>query len=271
MTDYFTLHGVPTVQRRAWRDYQDRAAQVFAKLGCAVSVDAKVIGARATHQVDVVVSFSRWGVAQIWIVECKFQKRRVTKAAVEALKSIVQDVGAEKGFLLSEVGFQPAAASAAVLTTLSLLSLAQLESGAAPDVQESLLALLEKETLDLMKASRDLSEEVERRPTGLTIRPKPGVEFPTGTYVVGSLVCLLSALQGMKTGDFNNAIPRSFPNDLSSVKLVDPHALLVEGFRLIGEIKTWLTRQQGRIQRANRLLKAIRRRNASKQTSNDAV
>ena len=263
---------MPTVQRRAWRDYQDRAAQVFAKLGCAVSVDAKVRGARATHQVDVVVSFSRWGVAQIWIIECKFQKRRVTKAAIEALKSIVQDVGAEKGFLLSEVGFQPAAASAAVLTNLSLLSLAQLESGAAPDVQESLLALLEKETLELMKASRDLSEEVERHPSGITIRPKPGVEFPTGTYVVGSLVCLLSALQGMKTGDFNNAIPRSFPNDLSnSVELVDPHALLVEGFRLIGEIKTWLTRQQKRIQRANRLLKVIRRRNASKQTSNDAV
>jgi hypothetical protein len=258
------------LHRPTWRQYQERAAAVFARLGCAALVDAKLGGARSAHKIDVLVRFTRWGIPQIWILECKYQKRRVAKSAVETLKSIIHDVGAEKGFLLSEVGFQPAAVSAAKLTNVSLLSLKELETGATPDVQQYLLVLLERETLALMKLAKDLIVEVERGPTGAMFRARPGVQYPGGPGMLGSLAGLLSALQGIKTGDYNNAIPRAFPDLHSSVLLPNADAVLSEGFRLVSEIKLWLSKQEQRMQKAARRLAATQRHKPNDHP-NDAV
>ena len=38
-----------------WREYQEKAASFFRKQGCMADVDAKVKGARGTHNIDVYV------------------------------------------------------------------------------------------------------------------------------------------------------------------------------------------------------------------------
>jgi restriction system protein len=93
----------------AWRDYQESAAHFFRVLGMDASVGERLTGARGHHDVDVVVRASRAGIEhieQLWIVECKLWRRSVDKLYVAALVSIVQDVGADRGFLLSETGFR---------------------------------------------------------------------------------------------------------------------------------------------------------------------
>jgi hypothetical protein len=119
-----------TVERMtAWREYQERAANFFRSLGLYAKVDERMIGARGQHDVDVVVRGSlAAGIEQIWIVECKFWGRRVDKSHVGNLMTIVNDVGADRGILLSERGFQRGAFRLASLSNITLTSLSGLEN-----------------------------------------------------------------------------------------------------------------------------------------------
>ena len=82
-----------------WRSYQKEAARFFRELGCIVETDASVQGARARHDIDVWVRFAHFGIQQAWVIECKLWKRRVHKEKILTVKSIVEDVGADRGVL----------------------------------------------------------------------------------------------------------------------------------------------------------------------------
>lgn len=92
---------------------------------------------RGVHDVDVVVRSRRAGLEQLWVVECKQRQRRVEKLHVAALTAIVGDVGADRGVLLSEVGFQTGAVRIADKSNITLTSLAQLRG----ETEEELLML----------------------------------------------------------------------------------------------------------------------------------
>jgi Restriction endonuclease len=80
-----------------WRAYQEEAAKLFRSLGCDVDTDYTWQGARTTHDLDLSIRFSKWGIQQHWIVECKYWKRRIPKERVAALITIVEDIGADRG------------------------------------------------------------------------------------------------------------------------------------------------------------------------------
>lgn len=89
-----------------WREYQEAVAKAFRQLGYVAETDQKIEGARGSHAIDVLVTHQRHGIDVTWIVECKLWKSRVKKADVITLQGIVADVGADRGFLFSESGFQ---------------------------------------------------------------------------------------------------------------------------------------------------------------------
>lgn len=106
-----------------WLEYQENVADVFRRLGCKASVEESVNGARGTHSIDVLVTFDVFGIETIWIVECKLWKRPVPKEKVLALTSIVQDIGADKGIIMSESGFQSGAIVQATHSNIRLTDL----------------------------------------------------------------------------------------------------------------------------------------------------
>ncbi len=108
-------------QSTDWRDFQRRVANYFRGRGCEATVDATVQGVRAAHKVDVLVTFYRAGMKCKWIIECKLWNRRVPKEKVQALRSIVDDVGADRGILISENGFQSGAYDASRGTNVTLI------------------------------------------------------------------------------------------------------------------------------------------------------
>jgi len=120
-----------------WKDYQEEAASFFRSIGLNASTDVAVNGVRTSHDVDVLVKSTHAGFDAIWIVECKHWKTRVSKLHVLALREIVSDVGADRGILLSEEGFQSGAIEAATLTNVRLTSLAELRVSAANDIYEA--------------------------------------------------------------------------------------------------------------------------------------
>jgi len=110
-----------------WQHFQDRVAEVFNQTpGWVARVNQLVRGSHGSHQVDVFAEFStvrdpedtagpfhrRAGRGFVFkvIVECKLWKRRIPQKEVFALKTIVDDVGAAMGILISEVGVQRGAA-----------------------------------------------------------------------------------------------------------------------------------------------------------------
>jgi hypothetical protein len=81
-----------------------------------------VKGARAAHDVDVYATFMRSGILCTWVIECKLWKSRITKEKVLALKSVIEDLGADRGIIVSEEGFQPGAQDAARGTNITLVT-----------------------------------------------------------------------------------------------------------------------------------------------------
>jgi restriction system protein len=109
-----------------WQDYQRQAADFFRNLGMTASTDEHVVGVRGEHDVDVVARKVFAGISQLWVIECKQWKRPVNQLHVSALADIVADVGADRGILLSESGFQPGAIRMARLSNITLSSIPDL-------------------------------------------------------------------------------------------------------------------------------------------------
>ena len=105
-----------------WLEYQEAAAEVFRELGCRAEVEKTITGARGKHKIDVYVTFPQFGYDCRWIVECKLTSRPVEKKEVLNLQGIVQDVGADRGFIFCESGFQSGASEAAQNTNILLQS-----------------------------------------------------------------------------------------------------------------------------------------------------
>ena len=103
-----------------WRKYQEAVAQVFRKLGCRAEVDKTVTGARGSHDIDVYVTFEKFGQECRWIIQCKLWSRPVDKSVIHTLQSIVQNVGADRGVIFCENGFQSGARTAAQNTNVLL-------------------------------------------------------------------------------------------------------------------------------------------------------
>lgn len=118
-----------------WKNYQISAAHLFSSLGFISKIEETILGARGKHQVDVWVIGNTNGIDFKWVVECKYWRHRIPKEKVMALISIVQDIGADRGFLLSEIGFQSGAIQAAQKSNVTLTSLANLKN----QVNESLI------------------------------------------------------------------------------------------------------------------------------------
>ncbi len=139
-----------------WKRYQEETASFFRSLGCDVEVDATVKGARAKHKVDVLVRFRRFGLETKWVVECKLWQTSVPKEKVLALKSTIEDVGADRGILVSSAGFQSGAVRAATSTNISLTSLDELKETAEEELVSSVLHTLETRVIELKYALSDL-------------------------------------------------------------------------------------------------------------------
>ncbi|MFS2201996.1 restriction endonuclease [Pseudomonas sp. Pseusp3] len=117
-----------------WKKYQEDAADYFRALGMDAFTDTAVRGARSSHDVDVLVTSHYLGFDITWIVECKHWKTPVNKLHVLALREIVADVGADRGILLSESGFQSGAVEAANLTNIQVTSIKEISKSAGPSI-----------------------------------------------------------------------------------------------------------------------------------------
>ena len=233
-----------------WREYQDTAARLFEELGCIVETDAAVQGARARHDIDVWVRFARFGVQQAWVVECKLWQRPIPKEKVLALKSVVEDVGADRGILIAESGYQPGAQAATSLTNITLTTLNELREWTKRDLfGMGLLALLERAARLKQKAYALCDHERWSRDGlhGGTVRSKPGVDGSAVMKVIGGIAVLQMGIEQAQLGDF--PVPVRF--DETGEKVVragDLESLVTSAAGLLDKLEEVVESQQLRSQ-----------------------
>lgn len=167
-----------------WMDYQRKVARFFSDLGMEALVDEKVKGVRTSHDIDVLVRGSYVGFDIVWLVECKAWKSRVPKEKVLTLRQIVDDVGADRGFVMSESGYQSGAFEAALLTNVTLTSIADLTERLHYDLSMSKLIKLEHRAEEARNRYWALSKYA-RIDAGL--RPEVGDGGYSGTNVIAGV------------------------------------------------------------------------------------
>lgn len=111
---------VKKVKDASWHKFQEEIKEHFESLGATASTNVKVEGARGVHDIDVLVSPKFLGREITWIVEAKCWSSNVPKEKALALLSIVHDVGADRGFIISNKGFQKGAHKCVKNTNITL-------------------------------------------------------------------------------------------------------------------------------------------------------
>ena len=182
-----------------WHEYQEEAAAFFRSLGLIAKIDEKVSGVRGDHDVDVVVRSARAGIKQLWLVECKHWERPVDKLHVSALAEIVRDVGADRGLLLSESGFQAGAVRMAKSSNITLSSISDLNENSEDERTE--LGLNEaRKRLSIADHRMHALRISERHSTGFSIGAVPGADMHTLTRVLLAVSSAQTALSMAEIG-----------------------------------------------------------------------
>jgi hypothetical protein len=164
--------------------YQQDVSRFFGDLGMEALVDQTVRGVRTSHDVDVLVRGSYVGFDITWVVECKAWQSRIPKEKVLALRQIVDDVGADRGFIMAESGHQSGALEAALVSIVTLTSIADLTERLRYDLAMTKLAKLEHRADEARERYWALGKYV-RIDAGL--RPEVGEAGYSGNHVIAGV------------------------------------------------------------------------------------
>jgi restriction system protein len=141
-----------------WDEYQEETAKFFRSIGLEADTNVTLQGVRTPHDIDVVVRSDLFGFNLLWVVECKYWKEAVSKVHVLALREIVTDLGADRGILVSESGFQSGAIEAANLTNVHLSTLTELRLSTSTALGMARLRAIHERVLENRKRYWDLSK-----------------------------------------------------------------------------------------------------------------
>jgi restriction system protein len=179
---------------KPWQEYQEEAASFFRGLKLDATTDVRLEGTRTSHDIDVAVRSTHVGFDLLWVVECKRWKSRVSRERVLALRQIVQDLGADRGILLSESGFQRGAIEAASFTNVQLTSLRDLSQA----TREAMGTIRLRALQDRVDDCRERYWKIDKE-TRIEFDLRPDVAEPRGfrsTHVLDTIdAAIKSALR----------------------------------------------------------------------------
>jgi len=111
-----------------WRDLQNLVAKIFDELGCSAEIDKTINTVRGTVAVDVFVKDPSHTPPLVFLCECKYWSSSIPKTVVHAFRTVVGDFGANRGYLISKLGFQSGAIEAAHNSSVELMTWAEFQN-----------------------------------------------------------------------------------------------------------------------------------------------
>ncbi len=105
-----------------WHQLETLVAQAFAEMGCIATLDANIPKTRSESRIDVYVEDSTLSPPAVYLCECKYWNRPVSKHVVQQFRTVISDSGANLGIIISKKGFQNGAVEEAEYTNIRLYS-----------------------------------------------------------------------------------------------------------------------------------------------------
>jgi hypothetical protein len=208
-----------------WKRYQREVASFLSELGFDTQVDKTIQGARAVHDVDVTARLNIAGVELLWLIECKAWKRAVPKERVLTFRGVVEDIGADRGLLFSESGFQAGAISAAQSTNVTLTSMTDFAQNSSGEVSSARARVLDERIARLMQAFNAVWDlpEAERSEVFARYSGPPGFPEMKGTpYAVVGVTARLSQMrQALEDARYARWPVAYYPLDHVDDELID--------------------------------------------------
>lgn len=127
-----------------WYNFQEEICEHFISLGASAQTNVDVQGVRTSHAIDIFITTKFFGQDIKWIVEAKKWNYKVTKLHVLALRAIVTDIGVDKGFIISEKGFQSGAIEASKNSNILLTTFNELKDKTKDFIQTEILKAYKK-------------------------------------------------------------------------------------------------------------------------------
>lgn len=196
---------------KPWQQYQHDTADLLRELGFTAVVDDQIEEPNGTvHNVDVSARKTLAGVSVLWVVECKHWNKRIPKEKVAALIGIVSSVGADRGLLMSEKGFQSGAVRMAGQKNITLSGVADLRANAAEEILATRFGVAEKRLMSLsLRVERDMKPNALQMPRMLVafaarLRPEDVEEFarrPAAVDLMDGITEIYRRIEGFTVYD----------------------------------------------------------------------
>jgi len=127
-----------------WFLFQEEICDYFQSLGALAETNVTVQGVRTAHDIDILVKTKFLGEDLTWIIEAKKWKKKVNKLQVLALRTIAEDIGVDRAFIISEAGFQSGSYEAAENTNIKLKTFEELKKDTKELVESEIVKTYQK-------------------------------------------------------------------------------------------------------------------------------
>jgi restriction system protein len=111
-----------------WRQLQVEVGRLLQECGFSVEIERKVRTVRGEVELDVYAQEEVKGRKYSIVCECKHWKARIPQNVVHGFRTVVADMGANIGYIVSLAGFQEGAFEASALTNVELVTWQELQS-----------------------------------------------------------------------------------------------------------------------------------------------
>ncbi|MFH7002652.1 restriction endonuclease [Flavobacterium bizetiae] len=208
-----------------WYQFQEDICSYFRTLGVSAETNVTIQGIRTSHDIDILVKTKFLGQDIVWVIEAKKWKSKVNKLQVLGLRTIIDDIGADKGFIISDKGFQSGAKESTLKTNVQLMTYTELKNLTKELIQSEIIQTY-KDRLVLLE-NRYWSHSKK-------IRQKYGLRGEIWDYPVnfsGHSLLVTAHLA------INSALKNEYPIDLQTHSVEKKGLLIAFSFQ---ELTNWL-------------------------------
>jgi restriction system protein len=131
-----------------WPNLQSEVGRILEECGFKVEVEKTIQTVRGDVELDVYAEEEVRGRRYTIICECKLWKSRVPQNVIHAFRTVVADIGANIGYIVSSNGFQQGALNASELTNVKLATWQEFQDAFEESWYEEFLSPTIAEKLD---------------------------------------------------------------------------------------------------------------------------
>lgn len=117
-----------SIEPQDWRDLENSVAGILQECGMAVQQQVHLPLPRGAVDIDVLAEDTVDGITHRIVCECKNWRTNVPQEKVHAFRTIMQETGANRGYIISRTGFHAGAHDAAQATNIELVTYAHFRS-----------------------------------------------------------------------------------------------------------------------------------------------